>query len=72
MKCVKRADLPPEDEADLKMEVELLKEVSRRFVRGREGTQLLFALVLLLLTTRSLRDVKGERGVRIILHTVII
>lgn len=27
MKCVKRADLPPEDEADLKMEVTLLQEV---------------------------------------------
>lgn len=27
MKCVKRADLPPEDEADLKMEVKLLQEV---------------------------------------------
>lgn len=27
VKCVKRADLPPEDEADLKMEVKLLQEV---------------------------------------------
>ncbi|CAB1102722.1 unnamed protein product [Ectocarpus sp. CCAP 1310/34] len=27
VKCVKRADLPPEDEADLKMEVKLLQEI---------------------------------------------
>lgn len=27
VKCVKRADLPMEDEADLKMEVKLLQEV---------------------------------------------
>lgn len=34
VKCVKRADLPPDDEADLKMEVRLLQEVSER---AREG-----------------------------------
>ncbi|CAM9277791.1 unnamed protein product [Ascophyllum nodosum] len=28
VKCVKRADLPPEDEADLKMEVQLLQEIN--------------------------------------------
>lgn len=30
VKCVKRADLPPEDEEDLKMEVKLLLEVGFR------------------------------------------
>lgn len=34
MKCVKRADLPPEDEADLKMEVKLLQEVRIDYCRG--------------------------------------
>lgn len=48
VKCVKRADLPPGDEADLKMEVKLLQEVplasSQLTLRRAFATRLMMQL----------------------------